>query len=103
MKRRPVTDAPERLSPDQRERVRQWARAHEPSVEPHLGRHWAMCRDWHLSNGILRSDWEATMRSWLRKAVEFESARGDTAIRRGGRGEAAPVAQVLRLLQGGEK
>ena len=80
--RRPLTDAPDRLEADARERIRAWAAAHVPSVALHLGRHWAECRDYHLSRGILRADWAAAFRNWLRKAVEFEGRRPDPAIRR---------------------
>jgi hypothetical protein len=34
------------------------------------------CRDWHLANGKLRSDWNATVRNWLRTAVERRQATG---------------------------
>ena len=80
--RRPLTDAPDRLEPDARARIRCWAEAQLPAVVDHLGRHWAECRDWHLSHGVLRADWAAAFRNWLRKAVEFEAGRRDPAIRR---------------------
>lgn len=91
VRRRPATDAPERLTPEQRDRVRIWAASHAPTLELHLGRHWAQCRDWHLANGVLRCDWEAAFRNWLRKSLEIEAARVDPATRRG----------QLRLIQGG--
>jgi hypothetical protein len=34
------------------------------------------CRDWHLANGRMRSDWNATFRNWLREAVSRRAERG---------------------------
>lgn len=71
--RRPLTDAPERLEPAARERIRDWARSHLPWGDSRVGRSWGECRDWHLSRGVLRADWEAAFRNWLRKELEIES------------------------------
>lgn len=72
-RRRLLTDAPDRLSPQERERIRAWALEHLPWGDRNLGRLWGECRDYHLSHGVLRADWEATFRSWLRKEVEFQA------------------------------
>ena len=73
VKRRPLSDAPDRLPAESRERLRGWARSHLPWGEKRLGRSWAECRDWHRAQGVLRADWEAAFRNWLRKEVEFEA------------------------------
>ena len=75
MKRRPLTDAPEALEPEQRERIRKWAKTKYPFLHSFLGRHWAECRDWHRANGVLRYDWEAAFRSWIRLVPKFEQKR----------------------------
>ena len=84
MKRRPLTDAPERLNQDQRMRIRAWATQKWPKIEPHLGRHWSECRDWHLANGVMRADFEAAFRNWLRKANEFANRPLENRLRSDG-------------------
>lgn len=108
MRRRPLTDAPDRLDPHARERMRVWARSHLPWGDRRLGRSWAECRDWHRAQGVLRADWEAAFRNWLRKEVEFE-ARGPRPFDRPRRtseparlgGELAAVIPLFQTAKGG--
>lgn len=41
---------------------------------------WAQCRDWALSKGIRRVDWQATLRKWMRSNAE--QSRGSQRIER---------------------
>ncbi len=76
MRRRPVTDAPEDLAPEQWARIGQWVRRTFPRSKDKLRAEarveWEKCRDWHLKNGVLAADWEAAFRWWVRKKVEME-------------------------------
>lgn len=97
MKRRPLTDAPDQLTPEAKERVRVWARAHLPWGDRRLGPSWAEHRDYYLSRGILRADWEASFRAWLRKEREFELRDGSQGRRsnRVGLGGGRPSESTL--------
>lgn len=75
-KRRPLTDCPERLEPLARERIRRWAVQHLPWGDRRLGPSWGEHRDYYRARGILRADWEASFRAWLRKEREFEARDG---------------------------
>lgn len=89
-RRRPLTDAPELLEPDARDRIRVWARAHLPWGDRKLGTRWAECRDWHRAQGVLRADWEAAFRNWLRMEVRFQAQGGRSVSGPGNRGAGAP-------------
>lgn len=82
--RAPLTQAPEELTPAQQQRIKTWALEQWPGNPGVLRRRlrglWEECRDWHLSRGVLRADWEATMRNWVRKDAEF--SRSDRRGRR---------------------
>jgi hypothetical protein len=75
MRKRPLTDAPERLSDEERARLRKWLQAKYPRLYPQGGYLWEQCRDWHLSRGQQRSSWEATYRMWVRQHIKFEQRR----------------------------
>ncbi|MBS94626.1 MAG: hypothetical protein CL799_09340 [Chromatiales bacterium] len=74
-RRKELTDAPDKLSDKERERISEWVLVTWEStghrLVPQLGRLWESCRDWHLSNGVQRASWEATFRRWIRKEEEF--------------------------------
>ena len=74
--RRSKTLPPDRLMPEQRERIRAWVQEKCPQYESRIGYHWQECRDWHLKNGVDAVDWEAAFRMWLRKAAEFSRREG---------------------------
>jgi hypothetical protein len=38
---------------------------------------WETCRDWHLAKGERKVDWQATLRNWMKKSVEFEKDKTD--------------------------
>jgi hypothetical protein len=96
VKRRPLTDAPERLTQEQRERVMIWCSKRYPMLYPQLKEQWNRFVDWHLANGVLRCDWSAAFRNWLRKAHEISATRAVDVDR--------PLAQVIPLRRrvGGE-
>ncbi len=102
MKRKPLTDPPDKLTLDERKRLLEWATSHWPRIGPHLGRHWVECRDWHLSRGVMRANWEATFRNWLRQASKFDPqgwsryGRGSQPQRRVA-GDPQPLGEVVRL------
>lgn len=112
-KRRPLTDCPERLEPLARERIRRWAVQHLPWGDRRLGPSWGEHRDYYRARGILRADWEASFRAWLRKEVEFQARpqgrdrSWDTRGSRPARSALGPsaladgMAEVIELFQTG--
>ena len=94
IKRQGLVHAPWELVPEQRDRIRVWAVHRWPALAPRLGGLWAACRDWHLANGVLRADWEATFRNWLRKEAEFSGM----ARPRTGQAEPTLLANEIQLL-----
>jgi len=74
-KRKPMSDPPDELTEEEKTRIKTWVLATWESTGdrliPKLGRMWEACRDWHLSNGVQRANWEATFRRWIRKEEEF--------------------------------
>lgn len=94
---RQLTLCPDRLLPDQRARVRLWVQRKYPTYERGLGNLWSSHRDHHLAAGNLGLDWEASFRTWIRRAVEFDqrsAANGDKIA-------AARLRPQLELLTGG--
>jgi hypothetical protein len=89
VKRIAPTGPPETLTAEQRERVKLWCSKKYPRLFPQLRDQWGRCRDWHLANGVLRCDWEAAFRNWLRKAHEISATRAVDADR--------PLAQVIPI------
>jgi hypothetical protein len=109
VKRRPLTDAPQRLGPEERQRVLAWTRENIPHFLPldehrredtkRVGLEWEKCRDWHLKHDERARNWEAAFRMWLRNADKFEQR--DRARGRGGRVNLdAPVR--LDMILGGK-
>lgn len=107
-RRLPATAAPERLSDEERLRIRTWVADRFPGMSRRqLADEWERCRDWHLSNGVLRSSWEATFRNWLRKGSMFSvraGAQNPTAglpsrapVRT--HSELEPIGQVLEMFR----
>jgi hypothetical protein len=74
------SDAPDMLTAEERERVKAWCKARFPRKLKDLGDLWEECRDWHLSNGKKRNNWEATFRNWVRNAVRFRYHQGSSEV-----------------------
>lgn len=116
MKTRPVrefTDAPWKLEPEQRDRIRAWVAQKWPFLGPKLAGLWEECRDWHLSNGVLRRDWEAVFRNWVKVQAGIEKmgreSYWETKRLRREAGKLGELAEVIPLFPpggltgGGEK
>ena len=70
------------------------------------------CMDWHRANGVLRSDWPATVRNWFRMAKKIEAGKAPWQMER--RRVEMPqetremgeppqhLGDVLRVIQGGK-
>lgn len=62
------------------ESLRAWALSHGFD-EVDLTAEFEKCVDWHRANGKPRSDWDATMRNWLKKGKQFGTlSTGDVDV-----------------------
>jgi hypothetical protein len=68
------------LSDVERLRILRHVEEKHPRLKKRIGRLWNECRDWHLSAGVMRADWEATFRRWLRKQDEIDGGGGRPQI-----------------------
>ena len=71
------TNAPWDLSEIEKRRIVSFVKSSYPTLaKPKLVRElWEQCRDWHLSNGKQRVNWEATFRNWIRGHDKFQRER----------------------------
>ena len=78
VKRKPTTDPPWELSELEKKRIAKFIVEKYPQFSRNKkgALMWEQCRDWHLSNGVQRANWEATFRNWVRKQAEFKQAEG---------------------------
>lgn len=68
-RKKPKTDPPETLSPT--DATLRWAERYGRNWQ----NDWEDCRNWHLKNGVQAADWQAALRTWMKKAPGFEASR----------------------------
>lgn len=84
---RGLTDAPERLSDEQRAALHAWCAGKRQELLPQLEDLEEACLDYYRSRGKRHRDWVATVRNWIRK--ETPRARSPDA-------RAAQLADIAR-------
>jgi len=93
--RRELTLCPDSLTDAQKTRIRAWMAKRHPTYLRGVGHLWSAHRDFHRSRGNLGLDWEASFRSWVRKAKEIDqrqAAGGD----RGAQERLRPQLDVVK-------
>lgn len=81
-RRRPTTEAPERLDDDQLAKLRAWARTKHPDLAGEVDRLAEVCLDHWRAKGERRADWPATVRTWIGKEAGFRRQRGGASTGR---------------------
>lgn len=70
-KKRGPTMCPDRLSDEERVRLKKWAEAND-FTDAHLGFAWKAVKDWAAARGVMRRDWAAVLRQAMRKGWALE-------------------------------
>lgn len=102
-RRKSKTSCPDKLEPEARDRIREWAPEH--GVDPaQLATEWGAMRDHFRSIGEMRSDWPATFRTWLRRSVRFNArdqvAAGESKAQARERRTREAAAEAFRRMTG---
>ena len=109
MPAREKTDAPDRLSREERQRIWLWTQEEYPSYADGAMLHqmWNRCRTWHKARGNQFVDWAAAFEGWI--VIQYERDHGEphglrgAALSRHVEAVAKRRRQELEVIAGGKR